>query len=201
MKNNKEDNIATNLKKTGFQGLFQLGDYNKIDSIWQEGENQDSLLNIFTQSKYDDYTRLLASEILFFKQILPKKKLEDIVAYVYTKALFITGDTSKEFRLSGNLWGFMYFSDKNGINDFGILGNHLMITKKKTIPYLIELLTNSHILFYEGSQEATIGNSLKYRVKDAAAYYISKISGIPIKYYENFSDRDLEIERLKEKLK
>lgn len=196
------DMLAKQLNEIGYSGLFQLSNKNNIDSIWQEGQNKSALLNIVSTKKYDDYVRLLASEVLFSKdKNYPALSIIESLAYLYARALFIAGDNSKSFRLSGNLWGFMYFSDKNGNNDFGILGSHLMAIKEKAIPYLKELLTNSEMLFYEGSQDATIGNSLKYRVKDAAAYYISKISGIPIKYYENFPDRDLEIERLKEKLK
>ncbi len=63
------------------------------------------------------------------------------------------------------------------------------------------LLIASDTIFYEGSQEATTGGSLKYRVKDAAAFYLGKIAGIPVKFYEQNADRDAEIERLKEALK
>jgi hypothetical protein len=200
--NNNESILANNLLEIGYSRLFQFADGSLVDSIWNNGKNYHYLLNIVLNKQYDDYARLLASEILFAKQKdFTTKDQEDTLAYIYSKALIITGDTSTTFRLSGNLWGFMYFSDKDGISDFGILGTHLMTTKKKVTCYLIELLVNSNILVYEGSEEATIGNSLKYRVKDAAAYYIGKISNIPVKYYENFSDRDLEIERLKEKLK
>jgi hypothetical protein len=201
MKKN-EKSIANQLTEIGISTLFQYIESTKINFIWQDGQNKTALLNIVLKVDYDDYTRLLASEILFLKdKNYPAESMHEVLAYIYAKALFISGDTSKSFRISGNFWGFMYFSDENGINDFGIIGTHLMTTKDKAIPYLVKLLTNSEILFYEGSQDATIGNGLKYRVKDAAAYYIGKISGIPVKYHENFAERDLEIERLKEKLK
>ena len=64
-----------------------------------------------------------------------------------------------------------------------------------------KLLNNTGIIFYEGSKEATIGNSLEYRVKDAAAFYIGKIMNIPVKFNQDFDQRDTEIEHLKEKLK
>ncbi|WP_457268125.1 hypothetical protein [Pedobacter sp. UYEF25] len=196
------NHLADQFIDASYSKLFQSGDHSLVDSLWDDGRNSYSLLEIVSKNDCDDYARLLASEVLFAKQKdYPPKALEDTLAYIYSKALFITGDNAKNYRLAGNLWGFMYFSEQNKITDFGILGSHLMVTRRKAIPYLIDLLTNSQMFFYEGSQEATIGNNLKYRVKDAAAFYIGKISGISVKYHDTFSDRDLEIERLKEALK
>jgi hypothetical protein len=200
--NKKKLLLAEQLTQLGYSKLFQLGEHSLADSIWEDGKNYQNLLEIVSKNDYDDYARLLASEILFLKQKdYPTKDLEYILAYIYTKALFITGDNAKSFRLSGNLWGFMYHTDKLGFNDNGILGNHLLNTKKKALPYLLKLLDDTEIIFYEGSQEATLGNSLKYRVKDAVAYFIGKIMKISVQFYENPVDRDKEIEKLKLQLK
>jgi hypothetical protein len=203
MKNSKskENKLANQLKEAGYSGLFQYGERSLSDSIWQNGENQNALLNIVSQSNYDDYIRLLASEILYEKNSeFPSLELCDTLAYIYTQALALSGRNEGAL-LSGNLWGFMYFSDINSKEDYGELGTHLMKTGKKSIPNLIRLLNDNANLYYEGSQESTLGNSLRYRVKDAAAYFVGKLTGIPVKFFENHADRDAEIERLKEKLK
>jgi hypothetical protein len=199
--NSNELKLASTLTEVGFSGLFQYGERSLCDSVWQDGENQNALLGIVSNPEYHDYARILASEVLYAKSSdYPPANLEDKLAYIYSKAIEISGSKEGSF-LSGNLWGFMYYSDKNNYVDYGQLGSHLMKIGKKNIPHLIPLLDNSNYLFYEGSEEATIGNSLKYRVKDVAAYYIGKLSGISIQFYEKHVDRDAEIERLKEKLK
>lgn len=204
MKNNNIEinKLEEQLIEFGYSKLFQLGEHSFADSIWENGKNYHNLLEIVSRNEYNNYARLLASELLFLKRDdFPSKDLEDTLAFIYTKALSITGDYTQSIRLSGNLWGFLYHTEQFGLNDNGILGNHLLITNKKALPYLHKLLGNSEIIFYEGSQEATLGNSFRYRIKDAAAYFIGKIMNIPVKFYENPLDRDKEIEKLKLLLK
>ncbi len=198
--NNNTQKLASHLKEIGYGGLFQSGEDSVLDSIWQEGKNRKALLQIVEQSEYEDYVRLVASEILFAKSNkFPPKKLYNDIGFIYSQTLKMSGRNELPI-ISGNQWGFMYFTDKGEKNDYGPFGSHLMLSGKKAVPFLIELLDDDNMIYYEGSKEATVGNSLKYRVKDAAAYYISKIMGFPIQYIENKADRDQEIEALKEKL-
>ena len=196
----KEDKLAAKLNKLLYYDLFPSEDNSLFDSIWLNGKNQEALLFIVSQERYNEFVRVLASEILYEKKAdYPTPNLKDVLSHIYPKALEIAGNN--ESRFSGNLWGFMYHTDKFGINDFGILGKHLIEIGKVCIPYLAKRLNNNNLLIYEGSRDATTGNMLKYRVKDAAAYYIGKLANIPVQFYENHADRDAEIERLKEKLK
>jgi hypothetical protein len=192
--------LASHLVSTGDIDFFHRMDYHMVDSFWNHGKNKSALLEIVTQNHYPHYARLLASEILFHSDsTYPPYALLDTLAYVYARALYITGDT-KTYPLMGNEWGFMYYNDKDGITDYEVIGAHLMLTGKRAVPYLRPLLNDTDIIVYWGSEEATIGNSLMYRVKDAAAYYIGKITGIPVKYFEHNDERDAEIERLKMEL-
>jgi hypothetical protein len=194
--------IAENLAAEGYSGLFLSNDPGLADSIWLNGENRVHLERIVQDSHYPDLTRLLASELLYAEAPdYPPEEWGDTLAYLYSQALAITGDKTGPFRISGNQWGFMYHFDELGIKDYGALGIHLVNIGPTAIPYLTKLLDNPDIILYEGSEEATLGNSLDYRVKDAAAYYIGQISGIPVKFYEQTADRDAEIKRLKETLK
>jgi hypothetical protein len=196
----KYDTLANALTKAGDIDLFHRMDYRLVDSIWSNGKNESGLMEIVMQRHYSDLARLMASEILFHsKKDYPSKELLDTLAYVYARALYITGDT-KNYPLMGNEWGFMYYTDKDSIKDYEIIGSHLMLTGIKVVPYLMNLLNDTNIIVYWGSQEATLGNSLRYRVKDAAAFYISKIKHIPVHFYDDFSKRDAEVKRLYEEL-
>ena len=196
-----ESKLASKLTEAGFSGLFQYGERSLCDSIWQDGKNQKTLISIVSNTKHNDYTRLLASEVLYAKtNEYPPANLDDALAYIYSQALEISGENEGSL-LSGNLWGFMYHTDRLGISNYGILGKHLIECGISAIPNLKKILDNDNLLYYEGSRDATTGNMLKYRVKDAAAYYIGKIAGVPIQFYENYPERDAEIERLKDKLK
>ena len=116
---------------------------------------------------------------------------------MYARALAITADESGPMQLSGNEWGFMYRGDELGLEDDGALGTHLLEAGRAAVPTLIELLDDPRRIYYVGSQEATLGNSLAYRVKDAAAYYLGKITGTPVRFHDDPADRDAEIARLR----
>lgn len=200
-KKSNDDKLANQLKEAGYSELFQYGERSLADAVWQEGKNEEALRQIVLHPEYEVYIRLLASEVLYAKSTdYPPADWKDTLAYIYAQALEIAGH-QEGILIAGNQWGFMYFYEKSGITDYGSLGGHLVNTGKSAIPHLVTLLKNDNSLFYEGSKEATIGNSLKYRVKDAAAYYIGKIAGIPVQFHESHADRDAEIERLKEQLK
>lgn len=203
MKENQlsSDKLASSLKESGYNGLFLLGNRSAVDSIWQDGATKESLLQIVKLKENDDYTRLLASEVLYAKMPdYPAPDLEDVLADIYSQALAISGQEDGAL-LSANVWGFMYDTDKEGSSDYGALGARLIKRGKKAVPYLTSLLDNGNTLVYAGSEEATVGKKLHYRVKDAAAYYLGKITGIPVKFYPENTERDLEIKTLQEKLK
>ncbi|MGB3695719.1 MAG: hypothetical protein WA896_11610 [Spirulinaceae cyanobacterium] len=195
------ETIAQSLTEAGYSGLFLQSDRSLSTSIWQNGENRIYLEHIVKSSNYSDLTRLLASEVLYANVgNYPPEEWRHTLAYIYSKALGITGSETGNFEILGNQWGFMYHAEEQGAKDYGELGTHLIETGTEATPYLTELLDNSETIFYEGSQEATLGNSLEYRVKDAAAYFIGQITGIPVVFHEQHTDRDAEIERLKETL-
>jgi hypothetical protein len=194
--NVRNDKLAAQLTEIGYAHLFQLGARSLADSIWRSEKNHQALPEIVSNTGYDDYARLLASEILFEKEMnYPAKELADTLAYIYSKALFITGHHSGSIYLDGNLWGFMY----EGMDD-GRFGLRLLKIGEKAVPYLSKLLDDNGLMVYEGSEETLVGERLNYRVKDAAAYYIGRITGIAVPFHENWADRDVEIEGLKRKL-
>jgi len=55
--NSRERVLANKLNKAGYAALFQYGERNMADSIWQKGENKDTLKKIADSSEFEDYTR------------------------------------------------------------------------------------------------------------------------------------------------
>jgi hypothetical protein len=195
------EEVVQGIINAGYSGLFLRGDRSLSDSIWQNGENRTYLEQIVQSSEYPDLSRILASEVLYEKvSDYPPEEWDSTLAYLYSQALALTGVETGGVQITGNQWGFMYHSDEAGVQDYGALGLHLVETGTTAIPHLTKLLDNTDTIFYEGSREATLGNSLRYRVKDAAAYFIGKIAGILVQFYEQPADRDTEIERLKQVL-
>lgn len=194
--------ICSMLSAAGYGGLFLSGDRRVADAVWQNGQNRIFLEQIVRDHSHSDLERFLASEVLYEKALdYPSAEWRDILAYLYARALAISGDPSGKFQIPGNQWGFMYHLEARGVRDDGVLAVHLLAAGEQAIPHLSRLLENPNPIFYEGSQEATLGNSLRYRVKDAAAYFIGRITGIPVRFHENIPDRDAEIEALKAVLK
>jgi hypothetical protein len=109
-----------------------------------------------------------------------------------TTTLAITGTGDRPIVVTGNEWGFMYHGGGEGA-----LGTHLLEVGGAAVRHLLPLLDDPANILYEGSQEVMLGDSLRYRVKDAAAYYIGKLTGVPIPFHEAIKDRDAEIEHLR----
>jgi hypothetical protein len=192
------DDVAARLAEAGYAGLFLYGDRGQAESIWRDGANRARLEQIVRGDRFPDLTRLLASELLYAKAPgYPPDGWGETLARLYAYALATTGDNAGTAPLSGNQWGFMYYTDQLGVADYGPLGAHLLAAERAAIPHLAPLLDDTDAIVYEGSRDATTGNNLAYRVKDAAAYYIGKLAGIPVRFHEQPADRDAEIERLK----
>lgn len=202
MLNKDIQEVVKTLSETNYSGLFYVTNKSLMDSVWQNGKNQKALEKLVASYQYNSYVRFLASEILFNKvSDYPSDKIKDTLGLLYSNAIVGSSTVSNNLWISGNEWGFMYHTDRMGITDFGTVGSHLMKIGKPAVPFLVKLLNNNGIIFYEGSQEATLGNSLRYRVKDVAAYYIGKITDVSVDFYESNTERDKEIERIKQLFK
>jgi len=190
--------LAQQLTDAGYTGLFLAGDRSAAGSLWCDGANRAALLEIVESDGYGDLARLLASEILYRDDPeYPPDGLQATLGPLYARALGITADTSGPLQLSGNEWGFLYRGEELGLGDDGELGTHLLETDGAAVPALVEQLDDARRIYYVGSQEATLGNSLEYRVKDAAAYFLGKLTGAPVAFHDDPAARDAEIDRLR----
>lgn len=191
-----ETNLEMKLINAGYAGLFLQGDMSLADTIWQKGKIKTKLEQIIFSESASGYGKFLAAEMLRKYKVGFKEADVPVLARVYSDMLKNTGvKAGKEVRLTANLWGFLYEMD-----DPGYLGRQLISFGNAAVPYLKELLEDEDPVLYEGSQEATLGNQYQYRIKDFAAFYLSKIMNIPVKFYQEIDKRDKETERLKEKI-
>lgn len=186
------ERLAPELTEAGYDGLFLTGRPDALESAWGGGENRAALIDIAQGDAYPDLARVLASEVLHAKA--PEHAPP---GDIYARALALSGLGDHPLHFSANLWGFMYEADERGGDAYGTLGPRLLEAGAAAVPALTELLGDGSRLLYVGSQDATLGNQLGYRVKDAAAYYIGKIAGIPVAFHRDPAARDAEIERLR----
>jgi len=194
MPSDATDAVAARLTEAGYAGLFLSGDHSSADVLWRGGDGRAALEEIVEGQGYGDLPRVLALEVLCREE--PGYSTEGQAA-IYARALALTGIEDGPMHFSGNEWGFMYHADKEGGDPHGALGQRLLEAGEAAVPHLADLLDDSRRIYYVGSQDATLGNGLVYRVKDAAAYYIGKIAALPVQFHQDTASRDQEIERLR----
>jgi len=188
--------LENKLNVERYSSLFLSSGTDKVDKLWKT-HKKESFVRLLNDSSVDDNVRFLAAEILFHKsEGFPSKNSYEVLASIYAHALIMTGVSNEKFMLAANGWGYLYEMDS-----VGFIGERLILIGEPAVKYLKGLLENNDNVLYEGSEEATLGNSYRYRIKDIAAFYISKIKKIPVKFHKNIEERDREIARLKELLK
>jgi hypothetical protein len=171
------------LKALGYARLFLSLDDSELNKLWQEPRAAEALAALISDSSADKGARFLAAEILFRRQPgFPTPSGTAMLAPIYAAAL-------RHAEL-GNPWGMPGELD-------GPAGQHLVAIGRAVAVALVPLLDDARAVFYGGSEEATIGNSYRYRVKDFAAFFIHCISGVPYVVRRKPAERDGEIEQLR----
>ncbi|MCR9174320.1 MAG: hypothetical protein NXI10_17615 [bacterium] len=186
--------LAHKLENEAYGEMYVYPIHNRtIDAIWSDTTNHVLLYQIIEDKDCSGKAKFLACEVLHAKDT--KKYMTSFylkeIADIYADALIhnYTGKT--------NPWGLLYRHD-----DAGECGAMFLILGESAIPTLIQLLDNESVVTnYHGSSEATVGNGYKFRVKDFAAFYLGQIIHEPLEYYDDYEDRDAQIEHLKKKLK
>jgi len=188
-----DKNLIEEIEKNSYSDLFLTENEELIKELWNEGKNEESLFHILEIDTVHDLTKLKIAELLFLQKIHIPKQYYQSIAHSYASCLTLTSrENNNSLGLSGNSWGFLYEDD-----DAGVLGSRFFVFGEESMTALLKLLNEDAAIEYEGSKSAMIGNDYQYRVKDFAAFYISKIKNISITFYQDFDKRDAEIERLK----
>lgn len=181
--------LADELIRLGYYELFQTSDESALDRIWNEPGAPEALATLAVAPDAPTPARFLAAEMLFYKkEQYPPEEQKRPLASVYAAAL------AQNYTGVANPWGLPGFFG-------GLVAEHVVTLSGDAIPELIVLLDDDRRLNYTGSQEATVGNCFEYRVKDAAAFFISQIKALPFEVHQSRQVRDKEIERLKDLLK
>ena len=185
------DDTARDLGRAGYTSLFLAGDDSRAPAIWDGGANREALEAIVDGDGYGDLERVLAAEVLRAYADGYRDGREETLGPLYARALALSGLRGGPLVFSGNLWGLLYDGGD------GPLGEHLLQAGDAALEPLKALLDDTAPLLYEGSEDATIGGARGYRVKDAAAYFIGRLTGEDVPLHEQPAERDAEIERLK----
>jgi hypothetical protein len=176
--------VENRVSALGYIELFQGSDEGLLDGIWNEPGAPDALARLSIDSQAPALARFLAAEIMFYKQAgYPPEEHKKQLASVYATAL------AQNFTGSANTWGMP------GVLE-GLAGDHFIGLGEAAVGQLVKLLDDDRRAYYAGSEEATLGNTYRYRVKDLAAFYISKIRNVPLKLDQDPGKRDEEIKKL-----
>ena len=185
----KSDTIARKLANDSYGYFFNYSIRDQIiATVWAEAGGVAPLKAIVINEDAPLKARFLACEVLQQNQFtaLRSRDTKTKVISIYAQAL------ASNLTDMANSWGFLYEHD-----DVGPVGIHLIMLGEEAIPELVKLLDNETIHQYHGSEEATVGNAYRFRVKDFAAYYVLEIKDIKPVYHETHAARDAEIEKLK----
>jgi hypothetical protein len=181
--------LADELIATGYIDFFHRLNEDALDRVWGAPDAPASLTALALDPGAKPLARFLAAEILGHKQRLPAgEDQKALLAQVYATAL------ASNFTEMANPWGLPGTLD-------GGAGEHLVSLGEAAVPALVALLDNATPARYAGSREAMYGNSYSYRVKDLAAFYISRIRNLPFAVDQAPAARDLELEKLKQSLR
>jgi hypothetical protein len=161
---------------------------NSISAIWSQPGNPQLLEDILNDPQASGRARLIAAEVLFAKDFsFIDRTSRPGLARLYAEALV------KRYTGHANAWGLLWDG-----NDAGPVGGRFILLGADAIPALVALLEDDTVVdWYAGSEEATVGNGYKYRIKDFAAFYLSRIVVKPIAFHAQPADRDREIATLR----
>jgi hypothetical protein len=183
--------LANKLVTDAYGPIFYWPQHDQtIDKIWSEPGNAARLEALLDDRSAPLRARLIAAEVLMRKDFsfLDRHDAEE-VARIYAAAL-------AKHQTNANVWGLLWINDTDGP-----LGATFAMLEAAAIPALRELLSDATLVtWYEGSEEATLGNRARFRVKDFAAFYLARIVRHPIAFHEDLAGRDAEIAKLVDEL-
>lgn len=159
-----------------------------IGRLWDTPGNAAKLESVIDDRSAPTRARLVAAEVLFTNDFTFLSRHDPAeVAQVYADALV------HRVAPNANLWGLLWIN-----NQAGLLGGRFVMLERDAVPALERLLDDTTVVdTYEGSEEATLGNGARYRIKDFAAFYLSRIIGHPIAFHRDIASRDAEIAQLR----
>ena len=179
-------NVAAELAKLDYVELFLRTGTAQMDRLWTAANGPRDLEALAVDPNAAWQPRFLAAEILFRKLPgFPSGEQKQALAVAYVETLRAAS--------IGNPWGLPGELD-------GPAGQHLVSLGEVASSGLIALLDDGRRVPYWGSQEAMLGNSYTFRVKDFAAFFLSRIRGVPYVLHTDPAARDGAIQALRNPL-
>jgi len=181
--------LARKLASDGYGMVFVWPQHEEtIARIWSQPGNPELLEQVLNDPASPGRARFIAAEVLFANKFsFIDRTSHEGLARLYAEALV------KRYTGHANAWGFLWDHD-----DVGQVGGRFMILGQAAIPTLLELLGDSTLVdWYEGSEEATVGNGHHYRIKDFAAFYLGRLTRHEVPFHADPAARDAEIDRLR----
>lgn len=172
--------LASRLLALHYAGLFMTAPRG-ADRVLAE-VSADELAALIADRDADGEARFLATELWFDGHDRPP--IADLAALgeLYARAL------AGGWAVYANPWGLP--------GEVGPIGGHLMRLGDAAVPALRARFDDATPVSYGGSEEATIGNSHAYRVKDVAAFYAARLAPAPYAVLATPAERDREIAKL-----
>ena len=157
-------NVAAELANLDYVELFLRTGTARMDRLWADANGPRDLEALAVDPNAAWQPRFLAAEILFRKlPDFPSGEQKPALAAPYLEALRAAS--------IANPWGLPGELD-------GPAGRHLVSLGEVASSGLMTLLEDGRRVPYWGSQEAMLGNSYVFRVKDFAAFFLSRIRGV-----------------------
>jgi hypothetical protein len=179
--------LALQLANDQFGALFVWPQHDDtIARIWSKF-GMHTLEEVIEDREASPRGRFVAAEVLFSNEFtFIDRHDHKMIAALYARAL------AERATGSANPWGLLWID-----NGLGQLGSRFLALGDAAIPALRDLLNNDTVVdWYAGSEEATVGNGARYRIKDFAAYYLARIVGFPLPPHADFAERDADIAKL-----
>jgi hypothetical protein len=161
---------------------------NTIAAIWALPGSREVLEQVLNDQRAPGRARLIAAEVLFAKDFsFIDRTSHDGLARLYGEALV------HRYTGHANAWGLLWDG-----NDAGPVGGRFLLLGHAAIPALVALLDDPTVVdWYAGSEDATVGNGHRYRIRDFAAFYLGRILARPVAFHAEPAARDREIAALR----
>lgn len=181
---NPNPDVVNALESRSYKKLFML-DNDDLEEVWKLAGGAAGLDAVAESSQASSKARYLAAEIRFKKD--PGYKPGD------TKGLGKAYADALREEVIANPWGMPGKLDEP-------LGQHIVALGEPAVGALRELFSDSRLLTYGGSKEATVGNEYAMRVKDFAAFFVARIKNRPFVMDTDPAKRDAAIATLQASL-
>jgi hypothetical protein len=181
--------LAGRLCGLGYVELFHRATDEAVEAVWSEPGAPQRLRSLALDAAALPEARFLAAEILAWKRAEPPAAEEKAaLGPVYAGAL------ARNHTRFANAWGIPG-------HGAGQAERNLVALGEAAVPALAGLLDDDTPVTYSGSQEATLGNSYRFRVSDLALYFLREIRGEPLDVREEPAERDRQIRAMRAALR